>query len=81
MSAEEVPFMVIGAGELEDAAYVQAGDEILCPLCGNVHPLECGKKVLPSGEKVDSEMLLFFINVAKHHIWPRSIIDSFTTIF
>ena len=42
----DIPFITVGAEELGEHV-----EEILCPHCGNIHPIQYGtsKKLLPDG--------------------------------
>lgn len=48
----DIPFIAVGAEELGEPA-----NEILCPNCGNIHPIQYGtsKKLLPDGTWSESK--------------------------
>ena len=53
---EEVPFLAVGADELE----TELKETVSCWICGETHPVEYGERVLEDGTKVPSKMLAFF---------------------
>jgi hypothetical protein len=36
------------------------GETIHCKKCGKDHPIECGEKTLPNGDKVGDNLLAFY---------------------
>ena len=55
---KEDPMYAIGNEEL--AELPEIGETILCPTCGQLHPVEYGEKVLPDGSKEPSLILAFY---------------------
>lgn len=56
-SASDLPFIAIGANELDNQPDIPK--EYDCPRCGNIHPVEYGDRVEKDGTKVPDTMLAF----------------------
>jgi hypothetical protein len=48
----------IGNEELEQLPEI--GESVLCPRCGQLHPVQYGERVLPGGNKEPSKTLAFY---------------------
>ena len=55
---EEIPFIAVGAKELDKNEDV--GATIICKHCGNEHDIEYGTKTLEDGTEVPSKTLAFY---------------------
>lgn len=58
--SDNLPFLTIGNDELENAPFVEKGEEIDCRHCGQKHVLEPCMRVADDGTKTESSKVLFY---------------------
>jgi len=51
-------FLAIGSNELDGNKRI--GEQIKCPHCDQIHPIEYGEEVMPDGTKKPCKMLAFY---------------------
>jgi len=54
--SKKIPFCAIGNDEFCEPV----GETIVCPLCGQIHPIEYGYKVNADGTKTPSKILGYY---------------------